>query len=235
MDQIKILKRSSFFNSCTQEEIQLFYENMELKKFVPGEYIIQQGKKDKTVYFIFSGSVGVFKTNLNACNAHQINTLKSGDFFGELAMIDNAPRATSIVAMEITDVLCLSVHKINELLQDPGLHKKINSNLLKKICSRLRYTNEITVSSLEKELELKQTQVTAGNFMVLMVVMLTSFTFLLDGISYLNHMLGTASIFTTVAMLLLFVIFWLSAKKTGYPLSFFGFSMKNWGANIMYT
>lgn len=227
------LSKISLFDTLNEKELSLCEEQVEKKEFKKDEYIIHQGDKDKDVYIITQGTVGVFKTKEGSSQEHQITTLSSGDVFGELALIDNAPRSTSIKTLEDTQLFHLPAHNIVKLIQHHSIYWKLSRKILVKLSSRVRYTNEVIVNSLEKELELKRTQLTAGNFMVLMLVMLTLFTFLLKGMSYLTELLGTASMITTVAMLLLFFIFWISARRTGYPLSFFGFSTKNGWANFI--
>ncbi|RUR11157.1 cyclic nucleotide-binding domain-containing protein [Legionella sp. km772] len=218
------------FDTLNEKELSLCQEYLEEKEFAKDEYIIRQGDKDKDVYIITKGQVGVYKTKEGSSQEHQLSTLSVGDVFGELAFIDHAPRSTSIKTLVDTQLLHLSAAHIGKLIQHHSIYWKLSQKILIKLSSRIRYTNEVIVSSLEKELELKKTQVTAGNFMVLMLVMLTLFTYLLKGMSYLTELLGTASMITTVAMLILFFIFWVSAKRTGYPLSFFGFSTQNWQA-----
>ena len=227
------LSKIALLDTLSEKELSLCAEQIEKKEFKKDEYIIHQGDTDKDVYLITQGQVGVFKRKEGSSQEYQIATLSTGDVFGELALIDNAPRSTSIKAIEDIHLLYLAAPRISKLIQHHSIYWKLSQKILLKLSARVRYTNEVIVSSLEKELEQKKTQLIAGNFMVLMLVMLTLFTFLLKGMSYLTQLLGTASMITTVAMLLLFFIFWISAKRTGYPFSFFGFSTKNWAANFL--
>jgi cAMP-dependent protein kinase regulator len=67
-------------------------------KFAPKEYIIKQGENGDTFYFIEEGqAVATKKENPNDAEKEVYN-YNSGDFFGELALRNNAPRQASVIA-----------------------------------------------------------------------------------------------------------------------------------------
>lgn len=227
-NQFELLKQNDFFASLTHEELAQCYKLMTPKNYMPGQYIINQGDIGKEIFFIVEGSVDVLQKKSDSSQAHHLTALKAGDVFGELALIDQSARSSSIKALEPTHTLTLSESALQQLFENTVIYKKLSRNLLLKLSGRLRYTNDVTVTSLERQLELTKTQLIAGNFTVMLIVILALFTFLLGAMTYLTKLLGTASMITTSAVLLLLVVFWIGAKHTGYPASFFGFTLKNW-------
>lgn len=70
------------------------------------EVIFREGDKPDGVYYITSGRVTVWR-NVNGVDT-EIAELEEGDIFGELAMIDERPRAATIKAAEDTSLYVLS-------------------------------------------------------------------------------------------------------------------------------
>ena len=73
------------------------------KKFAAGEEIFRIGDRGRNAYFIESGSVEV--TTLRDGEPFVIAELGVGEIFGEMSMIDDAPRSATVTAMEDTEVI----------------------------------------------------------------------------------------------------------------------------------
>jgi cAMP-dependent protein kinase regulator len=70
-----------------------------------GEYVIRQGDNGDTFYMIEAGSAVATKSEFSGGPEEQVFKYKEGDYFGELALLKNAPRAANIIAT--SDVLKL--------------------------------------------------------------------------------------------------------------------------------
>lgn len=92
-----------------------------------GEIIIKEGDHGDVFYMIDSGLVDVFKESAGSA---PVATLKSGQFFGEMALLSNDVRTASCVAK--TDVKChiLMRHDFNLMLGD--LQSLINEDATEK-------------------------------------------------------------------------------------------------------
>lgn len=72
-----------------------------------GEYIIRQGEKGDRFFFILNGEAVVTKRiGAGKPNQQVMNYLK-GSYFGELALINDAPRAANVVAKTDVDLISL--------------------------------------------------------------------------------------------------------------------------------
>lgn len=88
------------------------------------------------VYFIVSGWVKVRR--LYGENAVTIAILGRGDFFGEMAILDESPRSTDVLALSDVKLLSVSAQRfIQTLFKDPQLHHR----MLQLMVRRLRQTN----------------------------------------------------------------------------------------------
>lgn len=104
------------------------------QQFGTGEFIARQGQVGSGLYVVVDGSVDVIKGTNDT-----IATLKPGEFFGELSVIDQQPRNASVRAAEATTCLAVASWDLLSLLeQDPAL----SLNLIKGLAARIRATGE---------------------------------------------------------------------------------------------
>lgn len=77
-----------FFEKLSTDQVKLCVQNMYMAKFRPGEYVFRKGTKGHHFYSIFSGEVDIIIQE----GARPIAVLGPGQSFGELALINDAPR-----------------------------------------------------------------------------------------------------------------------------------------------
>lgn len=110
VQQLKSLPTLQFFG---KEDLKKILHFSKVKKYKPGEFIIEEGATDKCVYILISGKVKVTKLG------EDIDVLqRTGDIFGEMCIIDGGPRSASVAAVD--EVICLAtdVSFINDLAAD---------------------------------------------------------------------------------------------------------------------
>ncbi|RGP74441.1 camp-dependent kinase regulatory subunit [Fusarium sporotrichioides] len=85
---------------------------LETKKFAPGEIIINEGDPGHAFYLLESGEADAYIGQPD----NKVRHYKKGDYFGELALLNDAPRAASIVAMSTVKVGSLGKNAFQRLL-----------------------------------------------------------------------------------------------------------------------
>ena len=80
------------FPGITPEEVQKLVSRSRVKNYASGVVLCQEDALETTFYMILEGKVEVTKT-INNTEARLLKILGPGDFFGEMALIHNAPRA----------------------------------------------------------------------------------------------------------------------------------------------
>jgi cAMP-dependent protein kinase regulator len=103
------------FSSFTQEEFTDFTGRMMVHVASPGEVIIRQGDKGKSVYVIATGSVKVFTTLLSGEQV-DLAVLWPSDFFGEMSFLTGRPRSATVEATEDTNILEIDEEKLRDLI-----------------------------------------------------------------------------------------------------------------------
>lgn len=102
------------------------------KAYEPGQVIISEFEPGDTFYLIQSGAVQLIKC-VNGTKKN-LDILKAGEFFGEMAILDNSPRSATCVAK--TRVKCLEFSKENFEVLITG-NPQLALNLLKLFCKRI--------------------------------------------------------------------------------------------------
>ena len=102
------------------------------KQYEPGEVIITEHEPGDSFYLVQSGRVQLVKC-VNGTSKN-LDILKPGEFFGEMAILDNSPRSATCVA--VGNVKCLEFNKENFELLITG-NPQIALVLLKLFCKRI--------------------------------------------------------------------------------------------------
>ena len=127
------LSRVDLFSGVAREELERIADLSGEIDFPAGRHIVQQGFVGNGLYIIVTGRARVVRGD------DTLAELGPGDFFGELAVIDQQPRLASVVAMEPTTCLALASWDLLRLLEtDP----RICLNLLRALAERLRQAQE---------------------------------------------------------------------------------------------
>lgn len=107
------------------------------KKYGEGDYIFREGDPGEEMFIIHRGKVNI--TKQTGEGEKVLVTLGDGDFFGEMAIIDKAPRSASAVAAVETVCIALDEELFEQQMQR---NAKIVKKILKNMSSRLRSMNE---------------------------------------------------------------------------------------------
>jgi len=109
------------------------------KSFSPGEVIVHEDDDEGQSFFvILSGMVHVAVITSEGKSAI-LATLKPGDFFGEMAMLDGEPRSASVIASEKCSLLIMYRKMFLDILQR---YPKITIQILVEMSKRLRRANK---------------------------------------------------------------------------------------------
>jgi CRP/FNR family cyclic AMP-dependent transcriptional regulator len=90
-------------------------KGMRIRRFRRGETVFHLGDPGDALFIVMGGSI---KITLPADSGDEaiLATLRPGDFFGELALLDGAPRSATAVAIEPTETYILARERFRELI-----------------------------------------------------------------------------------------------------------------------
>ena len=125
-----------------------------MKEYKEGTVIFNQGDPGDCMYDIFSGRVGVYAA-YGTPNEKLIAELKAGEFFGEMGLLDKAPRSATVVALEDTLAYVISESDFNEFfMKQPEKALQI----MRQLSQRLRKRTEDYVDACRAVHEVLETE-----------------------------------------------------------------------------
>ena len=95
----KFLMDVPLFERLSAAERAKISDSLELREYAPGQKVISQGERGSEFFIIVEGDAEVRKTKDGAAE-QVVGKLSRGDYFGELALLNNAPRAATVVAVQ---------------------------------------------------------------------------------------------------------------------------------------
>lgn len=131
--KIETLKRIPLFSELDYQQLMKILEIIEVRNFNADEMVIREGERGDQMFILLQGKAQVLK------NQAQINLLGTGAYFGEMSLIDDAPRSASVKALEKTKMIVLSKNNLFQTLQsDTMMANKVYWFFLQTLSKRLR-------------------------------------------------------------------------------------------------
>ncbi len=111
----------------------------------PAKYILcQEGAIEEIFYILLRGKVQVTKL-IDPTEVRLLSFLGPGDFFGEMALIHNAPRAATVATLIPTTVLEINKSDFDELLKK---NASVSLAMVREVSRRLRENDEMAIEDL---------------------------------------------------------------------------------------
>ncbi len=129
----EFLAHVPIFSNCTADEIAAIAAVAQASFFQPGQIIVTQGTPGQAFYLVIAGRVEILR------DGHSLGAFGPGDFFGEMSLLDQAPRSATIRALEQTECLMLSSWDFKAQLER---YPTIAVKLLEVLSRRLRAADE---------------------------------------------------------------------------------------------
>lgn len=133
-----LLRQIPLFTSLSDRDLAAVEHILHERQYQPHEEIFRQGEPGVAMYIIHSGSVIIRLDQTGQILAE----LNSGEFFGELALLDDSPRSATAVAKTTATIFAFSQPDLFVIIErNPRLGVKITTTLAKIIGERLKHTN----------------------------------------------------------------------------------------------
>lgn len=115
-----------------------------IRFYITGETIFREGDPGDLMYIILDGDVDILKSAV-AGSSKVLSSLKKGEFFGEMALIDDHPRSASAVCKKDAKLLAMTDALLDSYIEtNPDFAVKMIRNL----ALRLRNANKLIEQAL---------------------------------------------------------------------------------------
>ncbi|MEN9935645.1 MAG: hypothetical protein RLZZ387_2224 [Chloroflexota bacterium] len=136
----EMVRRISLFRTLDESHVQRLVGLLRERRFRKGELIFCQGDPGDSLFVIVAGRVRIFLTSSDGREA-TIRILDRDTSFGELAVLDHAPRSASAAALDDTTTLVLSRDDFVLLLRDSF---PLVQHVIALLTERVRYNTAYT-------------------------------------------------------------------------------------------
>ncbi|MEO7106450.1 MAG: Crp/Fnr family transcriptional regulator [Rhodoferax sp.] len=143
LSNLDLIRRVSLFSMLTPEQAEALSATVYKKRFKRGEILVEQGRMSNALYIVLTGRTRVLMTDSKGREVI-LATLKSGDYVGEMSLIDNEPHSATVVADQQVDVLVLAR---DSFLRCLGENIEMAHSVMRVLVQRLRKASE-NISSL---------------------------------------------------------------------------------------
>ena len=134
--RLRDLKKMALFADLSRREIRVVDGFMHERSYLAREIIFDEGEQGEAFYVVLEGEVLICKQGQET---RPLATLSAGSFFGELALLDDAPRSAQARAAGNCKLLVLFRGDFLGLMQSHGLiASKIAMQLARHLASRVR-------------------------------------------------------------------------------------------------
>lgn len=157
LDVAEALRQTYVFQTLNKKELRFVQDTCHVRTFKSGEAVFRQGEIGVGMYILLRGSLEIYiDQNVDddlPTRSQLVTRLKSGDFLGELSLVENNSRRTaSAIAGEESKLIGFFKPDLLEILdRQPATGVKILLRLSEVLGRRLKETT-LKVSELKEEM-----------------------------------------------------------------------------------
>ncbi|MBI4669342.1 MAG: cyclic nucleotide-binding domain-containing protein [Elusimicrobia bacterium] len=144
------LGRISVFQGLSSGQLTRVLAMLYHRHYQEGETIFKEGDMGRALFIIESGRVVLFKKDKKG-GERRLGELKSGDFFGEMALLEERPRSATAAALEPSSLFFLYKSSLDGFtVRRPDIGVVILSALARLLSARLRHLSDKTTADSER-------------------------------------------------------------------------------------
>ena len=129
-----ILQQVELFQGLSKEELETLSSSSSSRSFPKNTVVIHENDPADSLFIIESGKVKVYCSDKNG-KEFIMNTQAEGDYFGELALLDDSTRSASVRTVEKSSFCIIFKDNFNRVLDD---HPNIARKMIRNLAARVR-------------------------------------------------------------------------------------------------
>ncbi len=146
--KVPLIREIKLFGRFTDTELSDLAFSGKTVHFEEHSNIVIEGELSWGLYVIIQGSVGIFKNNPGTGESYDVGQLTVGNFFGEMSLIDEAPRSATVKAMSPVSLFYIPKDSFQDFLnKSDELRARFYQNCVETLVGRLRLLDDSYVTS----------------------------------------------------------------------------------------
>jgi CRP/FNR family transcriptional regulator, cyclic AMP receptor protein len=117
--KVKLISKVPLFANCSKRELQQIASVADQIELPAGKVLMRKGDRGREFFVLLDGKADVQATD-------RTRTLKSGDFFGEIALVSDQPRTATVTTKTPVDALVITDRGFRDLMRrSPQIQLKV--------------------------------------------------------------------------------------------------------------
>jgi CRP-like cAMP-binding protein len=130
--KLELLKRVPLFSKLDGRHLQEVAQIADQLDLPAGKEMATEGDRGREFFVLLHGAADVTRAG------KRINTMKDGDFFGEIALVTKMPRTATVTATSDVDVLVITERDFDNLLKkSPDIGRGVAEALAERVAPEL--------------------------------------------------------------------------------------------------
>ena len=127
------LRQVEIFQNLSDQELEVLAANCERRVVMPHQLVIEEGQPANSLYIIESGTIKVVCSD-DSGHEYVINTQGANEYFGELALVDDMTRSSSVYTEDECHFRVMHKDDFSRILQDfPSIVPSLLRNLTRRV------------------------------------------------------------------------------------------------------
>src|SRR5262245_4045512 len=171
-------RENALLRGLTDAQVAWVESRLTPRQFGDGQHVFRQGDPGQEIFLICSGKVEVYWERDG--QTFVLAQLEAGDYFGEMALIDAAPRSASVRAVADAQLATITRHELGTADDLPGgpIWPALLMGHAHQQNRRLLRTNEDTVAALRREIATAHLHRRLALVLTLIVALVAAYAFL---------------------------------------------------------
>ena len=116
------------FSACSKRDLQLVARRAEDVRVAAGKVLVNEGETGHEFFVILDGTARVTR------RGKRVATIGAGNAFGELALLDKAPRNATVIAETPMELVVLGQREFAGIIDEvPGFARKLLAGMAKRL------------------------------------------------------------------------------------------------------
>lgn len=128
--KVELIKGVPLFSHCSKKELGLVAQIADEIDLPEGKTLMREGDRGREFFVLVEGSADVRR------GKRRVNTMRRGDFFGEIALVSRRPRTATVTTTSPVRVLVVTEQSFRSLLdRAPDVQRKVLQALADRVAA----------------------------------------------------------------------------------------------------